>query len=300
MLGGDPNTFTGSGGLDRAGDLREDDAWVARASEDGLVVIAGAGGVALHERRPVLLALADVDASEVVLLGVRPEDGRALFAVEEPAGSGRELTGLRDVAATLSQDDAGVLAYASAMLAWHRSCCFCGRCGARTASVEAGFSRLCENGHTHHPRTDPVVIAIVVDADRDRVLLGRQPTWPAGRYSALAGFVEPGESLEAAVAREVHEEAGVRVDVVNYVSSQPWPFPGSLMLGFTAGYAEGEPFARDGELEDVRWFSRAEVREAATQDGWWKVEAQDDAEVGLHLPPRVAIARRLLEGWLIS
>ena len=122
--------------------------------------------------------------------------------------------------------------------------------------------------------------------DGERVLLGRQPVWPEGFYSALAGFVEPGESLEEAVAREVREESGIDVSGPRYVSSQPWPFPGSLMLGFTASHASGEPAVGDGELEDVRWFSRTEVAAAAAGDG------------PLHLPPPIAIARRLIDGWL--
>jgi NAD+ diphosphatase len=134
-------------------------------------------------------------------------------------------------------------------------------------------------GAQHHPRTDPVVIKIVTR--EDEVLLGRQASWPEGRYSALAGFVEPGESLEEAVAREVHEEAGVRVRDVRYRSSQPWPFPASLMLGFAAGWAAGEPEVRDGELEAVGWFTAAAVRDGSVL-----------------LPPRQAIARRLVDEWL--
>jgi NAD+ diphosphatase len=122
--------------------------------------------------------------------------------------------------------------------------------------------------------------------DGDRVLLGRQPSWPERRYSALAGFVEPGESLEEAVAREVAEESGVHVRDVRYVASQPWPFPASLMLGFIAEWAAGAPAVRDGELEDVRWFTREEVRDAAAERG------------PLLLPAPVAIARRLLDVWL--
>ena len=134
-------------------------------------------------------------------------------------------------------------------------------------------------GTQHHPRTDPVVIMLVTDGDR--ALLGRQAQWPAGRYSALAGFVEPGESLEEAVAREVREEAGVRVADVRYRSSQPWPFPSSLMLGFSARWAGGEPAVHDAELEDVGWFTRAAI-------------------VGgdVLLPPPTAIARRLIDEWL--
>ncbi len=151
--------------------------------------------------------------------------------------------------------------------------------------ADAGYLRRCPNcGASHHPRTDPVVIMLVVD--RDRVLLGRQASWPQRRYSALAGFVEPGESLEEAVAREVAEESGVEVRDVRYIASQPWPFPASLMLGFIAEWAGGTPAVRDDELEDVRWFTREEVREAAAERG------------PLLLPAPVAIARRLLDVWL--
>jgi NAD+ diphosphatase len=151
--------------------------------------------------------------------------------------------------------------------------------------------------HHHHPRTDPVVIALVVDPQADRVLLGRQPSWPGGRYSALAGFVEPGESLEEAVAREIDEEAAVAVDEVAYASSQPWPFPAQLMLGFTARYAGGEARPRDAELEDVRWFARGELAEAAGRQDAWEAPARAGM---LLLPPPLAIARRLIDGWLAA
>jgi NAD+ diphosphatase len=141
-------------------------------------------------------------------------------------------------------------------------------------------------GAEHHPRTDPVVIMLVHDGDR--ALLGRQATWPSGRYSALAGFVEPGESLEEAVAREVLEETSVQVEDVVYRSSQPWPFPASLMLGFFARYAGGEPTVSDGELDDVRWFSRAEL------------EATVRGDTDFHVPPPLAIARRLIDEWLAA
>jgi NAD+ diphosphatase len=159
-------------------------------------------------------------------------------------------------------------------------------CGAATNVGEGGIVRNCPNcGAQHHPRTDPVVIMLVIAGDR--VLLGRQPTWPPGRYSALAGFVEPGESLEEAVAREVWEEAGVEIGQPEYIASQPWPFPSSLMLGFIAPWSTGEPRRIDDELDDVRWFERAEV-EAAVHD----------REGPLRVPPRFAIARRLLEHWV--
>ena len=148
------------------------------------------------------------------------------------------MLGLRAAAAALRAEDAGLAAHAAALLNWHRRHRYCAVCGGPTAVAEGGIVRRCERcGAQHHPRTDPVVIMLVTDGDR--VLLGRQRAWPAGRYSALAGFVEPGESLEEAVAREVREEAGVEVGPPVYLASQPWPFPTSLMLGFTAPWRVG-------------------------------------------------------------
>ncbi len=195
--------------------------------------------------------------------------------------------------------EAGLFAYAAAMLHWHRSHRFCGRCGKPTTSFDAGHVRRCEDGHAWHPRTDPVVIMLVVDTPGDRLLLGRQPSWPANRFSALAGFVEPGEPLEHAVARECGEEAGVTVGEVRYVASQPWPFPANLMLGFEAEWTGGEAQVFDEELEAVRWFSREELTAAARADVAWEADGAvpaDDAK--LLLPPRLAIARHLVDGWL--
>jgi NAD+ diphosphatase len=223
-----------------------------------------------------------VSAAQPLLLGI--EDGAPLFAVDAATLPEPRLTGLRDAGARLSQAEGGLAAYAAALLNWHRRHPFCSVCGHRTEPDWAGFVRRCPNcGAEHYPRTDPVVIMLVVDGDR--VLLGRQPTWPPKRYSALAGFVEPGESLEEAVAREVREEAGVEIANPRYVSSQPWPFPSSLMLGFIADWAGGEPRPRD-EVEDARWFARAEVADAVEERG------------ELKLPPPLAIARQLIEGWL--
>jgi NAD+ diphosphatase len=277
----EPMTFAG-GTLDRVAMRRADPEWVAlaRADERALAVVAGRRGVRLEGDAPALVPL---EGREGVLLGVR-EDGVPVWAIE--AADGDELADLRASVPSLSDPDAGLVAYAQSLLHWHRTHRFCGICGERTEAAEAGFVRRCANGHSGHPRTDPVVIMLVVDGDR--ALLGRQTQWPAGRYSALAGFVEPGESLEAAVAREVGEEAGVTVGEVRYRASQPWPFPASLMIGFEADYAGGDARAYDDELEDVRWFSREELAVAAEADpGAW-----------LLLPPRIAIARRLVDAWL--
>jgi NAD+ diphosphatase len=240
---------------------------------------------------PLALSDAERGAPEAAtFLGV--DAAGPVFAVER---DGVPLTGLRDLAASLPADRLGLVAYASGLANWARATRFCGICGTRTTPREGGHVRVCENGHQHHPRTDPVVIMLV--GDGDRVLMGRQAAWPAGRYSALAGFVEPGERLEDAVAREVLEESGVTVRDVRYVESQPWPFPVSLMLGFHATYAGGEPAALDGELQDVRWFTRAEVAEAIGADGAddWIGGADDDR---LRVPPPTAIARFLLDRWV--
>jgi NAD+ diphosphatase len=276
-----PNTFTGAA-LDRAGDRRTDEAWVARQLADpaARAVLAGPEGVHVRDGRLALVPLAEL-GGEPLLLGLG-EDGGPVFAAEAADGA---LMGLREAAATLPRADGGLAAYAAALLNWHRRHRFCANCGRPTEIREAGHVRRCPScGAEHHPRTDPVVIMLVLRGEE--VLLGRQASWPRGRYSALAGFVEPGESLEEAVAREVLEEAQVVVGPPRYVSSQPWPFPASLMLGFTAPWASGEPVIGDEELEDARWFTRDQVRDAVEERG------------PLRLPPPLAIARRLLDGWL--
>jgi NAD+ diphosphatase len=305
-MSADPITFTGEH-LDRAADRRADPEWVAAqaASPDARAVLAGDDGVRVttsDEPRLALVPLAGRDAK--LLLGL--DATGPVFAVDEqepesalrapiaahgegaadPATKTRPL-GLRAAAATLPVSDAGLAAHAAALVNWHRRHRHCAACGAGTEIADGGIVRRCAScGTDHHPRTDPVVIMLV--ADGDRVLLGRQRAWPTGRYSALAGFVEPGESLEEAVVREVREEAGVEVGPPRYVASQPWPFPTSLMLGFTAPYRSGEPRRADGELEDVRWFDRADVAAA--------LEARENGPLGV--PPRFAIARRLMEQWV--
>jgi NAD+ diphosphatase len=287
----EPNAFSGAT-IDRAGARRTDERWVEEMlrDPDSRAIAVSADGVLVDDAPEPSLArvpLAAIEARDPILLGL--EDGRALFAVDladaEPPEGTRSL-GLRDAGALLSQGDGGLIAQATGLVNWHRRHPRCSVCGAMTEMAEAGHVRRCPScGAMHHPRTDPVVIMLVTDGDR--ALLGRQARWPPGRYSALAGFVEPGETLEEAVAREVREEAGVEVREPRYQSSQPWPFPSSLMLGFVAEYAGGEPVTRDRELEDVRWFSRAEL--LAIREG------RGD---GLGLPPPIAIARRLIDGWL--
>ena len=276
------------------GPRRTDDAWLAELREDPAtrVVVATSDGVLVDgDRAPATVGVGELGAAvDLVLLGV-DADGAAIFAADpgpeaaaalRPAAS---LVGLRDVAAMSALADANLLAHATGLLNWHRRHRFCSNCGHATEVTEAGYVRACPNcGTQHHPRTDPVVITLIHDGDR--VLLGRNANWPENRYSALAGFVEPGESLEEAVEREVGEEAGITVSGVRYVSSQPWPFPASLMLGFEAVYAGGEPHPHDNELQAVRWFGRDELRRAAAGEG------------EIQVPPPLAIARRLMDGWL--
>ena len=273
-------TFTG-GALDRAAEHRGDLEWLAAQASDpaARAVLANADGIHVVDDRVRLVPLNGL--ADPMLLGL-DADG-PVFAVEAPAGT--DVTAVREAAAVLPAEDAGLAAYAAALLNWHRRHRFCANCGHQTEVREAGHVRSCPNcGAEHHPRTDPVVIMLVLRGDE--VLLGRQPTWPPDRYSALAGFVEPGESLEEAVAREVREEARVEIGTPRYVSSQPWPFPASLMLGFVAPWESGEPRIGDEELEDVRWFSRKTVEAAVGERG------------PLRLPPPLAIARRLIDGWL--
>jgi NAD+ diphosphatase len=294
--------------LDRNGERRTQPEWIAEAlaSPEARGIVIGGGGVLLDAlpeegidpwapaQRTGSAGLARVTvagrvhiAEPVAFLGVTA-GGAPLFALE--ARDEEQLTDLRLAASVLSAADAGLAAYAAALRNWHRSHRFCGRCGAPTTSGEGGHVRACANGHQVHPRTDPVVIMLVVDDAAGRVLLGRNAAWPERRYSALAGFVEPGETVEAAVAREVLEESGVTVTGIRYIASQPWPFPASLMLGFEAAYAGGEAHAADAELESVRWFTREELMAAAGEGG----------DSPLLLPPRLAIARHLIDGWLAA
>jgi NAD+ diphosphatase len=186
----------------------------------------------------------------------------------------------------LGQFEASLLAYARGMCHWHERSQFCGRCGSPTRSDRAGHQRKCTSLHcgaTEFPRTDPAVIVLV--SDGDQCLLGNKHGWPESRFSTIAGFVEPGETIEQAVVREVKEETGVDATGLEYHSSQPWPFPGSVMLGFFARATSKEISLNDGELREARWFSREEVEAAKTKSGW------------LRLPSRISIARRLVEDW---
>jgi NAD+ diphosphatase len=302
----EPNAFSGSP-LDRAADERKDPAWVAAQREHPAARALLTGDARVHvltadPSRLALVPLAEARGAEPILLGL--DASGPVFVVDterdgdpprplvggRPAGpapgAATRPVGLRDVVGELSREAGGLVAYASSLVNWHRRHGFCSVCGTPSDLSAGGLVRICPNCGTHHfPRTDPVVIMAVHDGP-ERLLLGRQPSWPPNRYSTLAGFVEAGETLEEAVAREVREEAGVEIETPKYASSQPWPFPGSLMLGFSARWRSGEPRRQEDEIEDVRWFSREEVVAGIAGDG------------GPNLPDRYAIARRLIEAWL--
>jgi NAD+ diphosphatase len=274
--------FFSGPGLDRADALRAD--------EDALRALAtnpDARQLKWHEGLPEL----DSDGRLIWTRPSNPQlflgmDGQAprFCPIEDAAADVR--TAIQLIAA-LHTDDAPLFAAALSLARWHGRHRFCANCGHVTEINRGGWSRRCPACNAeHYPRVDPVVIMLA--EHEGRLLLGRQPHYPAGRYSALAGFVEVGETLEAAVARELHEEAGIRIRNIRYVASQPWPFPSSLMFGCHAE-AEGEELTIDKtELDDARWFTRDEVAAA--------MEEAPDAP--FKAPPRAAIARTLLERWL--
>jgi NAD+ diphosphatase len=293
-----PNILAGPY-LDRAAHLRQDEARLRSVIADpatlivpvwqaqSCVVVAETGvraqfllGVSqLGEMDPVSVL------GSAILLGTFR--GQTTLAVELrseqppslPVGSSfREL---RSVAGDLPEEEAALLAYVRALVLWRERHRFCGRCGSPTVARQSGHVLVCSVatcGNQQFPRLDPAVIVLV--SDGERALLGRQASWPKGRYSTIAGFVEPGESLEDAVAREVLEETGIAVTQIEYHSSQPWPFPSSLMLGFTAHAASQLIHLKDAELEDAYWLSRAQI-----------------AAGEIALPPRHSISFRLIEDW---
>lgn len=296
--------------LDRAAHFRIDAAWMAERLRDPasrILPVWRDRCLVLSGERPgpmVLDGAAAAGTLEVAdtaaFLGL-DEGGAAWFACDlsrhdegalPPFGPEGRFLDLGQVVTKLSGADSAVLAYARALLHWHRRHRFCGACGSATEARHGGHLRVCVNPDCrteHFPRTDPVVIMLVTRAadgsEEDECLLARQRHWMPGLMSALAGFVEPGETLEEAVRREVREETGQEVERLRYLASQPWPFPSSLMLGFRAMVTSGAPLRIDQEeLEEARWFRRGDLATIRAQ--------------GLRLPFRGTIARALIEGWL--
>lgn len=298
-----PNVFSGPY-VDRRSQARKDAAAVAAALADPAallvpvwrhrslvrslpepqaVLLSGTHAIRAYLEDEALIYLGEfrgratfaVDVNEHVLQSHATQQGPTL---EEAA----EFADLRSVGGLLPDDEAGLLAYARALVYWRSKHRHCGACGQPTRPRDAGHVMACVAegcGHQSFPRIDPAIIVLITDGER--ALLGRQAAWPPGRYSTLAGFVEPGESLEDAVIREMHEEAGIRVTDIRYHSSQPWPFPSSLMLGFIARAVNTDIALHDAELEDARWFTR------------------DDLAAGVvGLPPPTSVSFRLIEHWL--
>jgi NAD+ diphosphatase len=277
---------------DRVGERRTDGPWLEQTWADPATRIVPMAG----NRFPVNddgTAVRWRDSSGLptglrIFLGMREEVAHFALVLpetadpDEPFDDGR-WTSFRGVVQTLPEPDAGFMVHAVALAEWHASHRFCPRCGGRLEVTDAGHVLVCRQcGRQQFPRTDPAVIMMVTAGDR--ALLGRQESWPEGRYSTLAGFVDPGESLEEAVVREVAEETGVQVADVTYFGNQPWPFPQSLMVGFFARAVTTEICVDGAEISDARWFTREQMKE--------------EAEAGtLVLPGGVSISRSLVEHW---
>ncbi len=289
------NVFAGAF-VDRIGERRKDSAWLAeavRSEQSCFVPVWGEQCLIGGDPLQAILLSRDqvgsmVDDKDLIFLGLfrdRPAFALSINAeANAPFPELGEFHDLRYLGTVLPADEANLVAHARALVLWHASQVFCGVCGSSARPDAAGNSRICMNndcGRVIFPRVDPAIIVLV--SDGDRCLLGRQASWPEGRYSTVAGFVEPGESLEDAVRREVYEETNIRVSTVSYHSSQPWPFPSSLMLGFMAEATSSDIILNDGELEDAQWFTRKELR-----SGFPK------------LPFQISIARRLVDHWLTA
>jgi NAD+ diphosphatase len=292
-----PNFFAGPY-IDRQSDARDDPRWRAHAAADPAtryVAVRGTTHLIYMEPEPHIAFLGGDDPlvrgardDQLVLLGWFGGARCVLVDFAESAAgelpAGARFEELRGVASLLPRQEAGLLAYARGLAIWRSRNRFCSACGAKLRPERAGHAMRCsaaECAQESFPRIDPAIIVLV--SDGMRALLGRQESWPAGRYSTIAGFVEPGESLEDAVIREVFEETGVAVDDIRYHSSQPWPFPASLMVGFQAHCTPDATIKVGGELEDVRWFTRAELAAGAAG-----------------LPPSHSISHRLITTWVAA
>ncbi len=296
------NTYAGNP-LDRRSDLRLDADWLAARREDAstrLITLWNGqpllqdseGGLELVQLEPeAAFKLAGAEEN-VVFMGL--DGDRAVFAIDlageadptsGPLDGRGKFVDLRMAGGQMSAQDAGMAATAKAVFDWKRRHRFCSACGQPSEAAEAGWKRICPSCKVEHfPRTDPVTI--MLPTFQEHCLLGRQKVWPKGRYSTLAGFMEPGESIEAACAREVKEEAGLSVVSVRYHSSQPWPFPTNLMIGLIAEVSDQDATPDQTELEEVRWFSRAEMGSLLRGE----IE-------GLGVPPAFAIAHQLMKAW---
>ena len=288
----DHNVFAGAY-IDRAAEHRADARWQASALDDdatrfllvrngGCLANQDDGRLVLRRKRDLTFNVIPGQAIFLGLIDTSPVFALNAGTAPDVEDNHGEFLDLRSLGLLLGPRDANMAAHACAMVRWHEIQSFCICCGGATEIEAAGHASLCANpecGFRAFPRVDPAIIVLVTNGDC--CLLGRQSSWPKGLYSTIAGFVEPGESLEDAVAREVYEETNIRVGEVYYQSSQPWPFPSSLMLGFRAAAESDEIRMNDGELEDVRWFTHAQLQTGKTR-----------------LPAPLSIARRLIDGWI--
>jgi NAD+ diphosphatase len=287
--------------LDRASELRSDEAALDRLWNSAKIIRVSNSKLATDGKSLQFLSAAEVEkliASKIFtsgdkyFLGIDTASKVAYFAwdcdeVGLPAGetSSEGLASLRELGATLDEFQLGISMHVIALSNWHRSHPHCSKCGAETKSTLGGSVRMCiKDQSQHHPRTDSAVIVLVKDKD-DRILLGHQPIWPDGRFSTFAGFLEPGETFEQCVEREVFEESGVKVNEIKYLGSQPWPFPASIMIAFSAVVDDPSTAKADGvEITEVRWFSRDDLKSSV-------------ADGSLLLPPTISVARKMIAMW---
>ncbi len=305
VLPKNPNVFANSP-LDRAGHLRTDPEWLKAAWSDrksAFIPVWKLMPFLIRNREgrretgwitgDLALPLMQPGAT-VIFLGLYKDS--AHFAIDISGMQDPERTGalaglgtfadLRTVAEEIDIGDAAILAQAKSLIDWHQRHGFCANCGATTAVADAGYKRVCAACKTEHfPRTDPVVIMLPTNGDT--CLMGRQPKWPAGFFSALAGFIEPGETIEEAVARECKEEAGIEIDQVSFHSTQPWPYPSSLMIGCYARAKTTQIILDGNELSEAKWFTKDQIRAAM-------VKGTNE----LRMPPALAIAHQLVKSWV--
>jgi len=295
--------------INRESELRSDAAKLAQLWKTAQIIHLVDARLSAGDDSLTFIDAAAVKAAQEIFvegdrffLGVGRDDNQAYFAwnttwINPPEDDGTEefemrkyegFKTLREVGGNLDADELALGMHAVGLANWHWTHTHCARCGAKTVSDLGGSVRVCpEDATQHHPRTDPAVIVLVKDKE-DRILLGHQPSWPDKRFSTFAGFVETGESFEECVSREVFEEAGVYLHNINYLTSQPWPFPASIMIAFEGITQRPEEARPDGtEITEVRWISRDEMKDA--------VIAQD-----ILLPPKISVARRMIETWYMQ
>jgi len=274
--------------VDRAAHLRGDESYLISAWPQALVLSFLDEKFATKNNQLIFSSGQSLGAYQDqsdYFLGVKDEKPFFVRHLTGDDGASGEFKTLREVGAFLSARDIGLAVHAQGLANWHKKHPRCALCGEKTVVVLAGAVRRCPADQSeHYPRTDGAIIVLVKD-DKDRILLGRQKVWPKNRFSTFAGFVEPGESFENCVTREVMEEAGVKLREINYLGSQPWPFPASLMIAFEAITHTPELARADGEeIEEIRWFTREEMKRAI-------------AEKSLILPLEISVARQMIKAW---